>query len=646
MEAHDTFEDVAGASAGGTTGALTMNRNPFQLITNRLEAANRPVTRVRAEAVLCLIVAFACLPIRAESIFPLKDVRAGQRGVGKTVFEGNRIEDFQVEILGVLENTGPKQSIILARLSGGPLAQDGVVQGMSGSPVYIDGKLLGAVALGFAFSKEPIAGIQPIEQMLEDSRFVPAAMPSASSLAGVLLPAHQTAALWGKPALVAGPVTVPSPGGSLSQILTPLSLTGLTPGTLQAFAPTIRKLGFEPQEGVSSGSPKSPGLSGSVRAGSMISVQLLSGDMSISADGTVTYVDGNRIYAFGHRFLDDGSTEMPFARSEVVAILPTLNTSFKLSVAKEWVGTILSDRATAIAGEIGRAAHTIPATISIHSSATGAHDYHVKVVNDRLLTPFVTQMALFSAIDGTERTVGAGTLKLSEQINFEGNVPPLVLHDAFVSESGLAQQVATDAVVSLSFVLTNGYRDVKIKDMSFRIEPVESKRQLYITQAWTSAHEVHPGDPVEITAVLAGENGVQFARTAKYHVPVGAPLGQLNFTLSDANTLNFPEYAGMNAASTQNASELIRLLNQYRGSQAAYIRVWRPEPAFTISGPLPGGELTDPPPSVMLVLADPSTSPTSNTAQIGTRGSGVAELVLPVDGYVVSGARTVQVEVK
>ena len=607
-------------------------------------------SRLKIVVILSAVVACGLLltasTAPAQGFFPLQDVRPGQHGVGKTIFQGNRIEDFQVEILGVLQNAGPKQSIILAKLSGGPLADAGVIQGMSGSPVYIDGKLLGAVALGFAFSKQPIAGIQPIEQMIEDSRFVEPNRNSGNAVLGSLSPFSQGSLAWGKPVSVSGPVSVSSPAGSLSQILTPLSLTGLTPGTLQAFAPSFRKLGFEPQQGVSSGSPNSPTISGSVLPGSMISVQLLSGDMSVSADGTVTYVDGKHVYAFGHRFLDDGTTELPFARSEVIAVLPTLNTSFKLSVAKEWVGTILSDRATAIAGEIGRSAHTVPATISIRSAATGPHDYRVKIVNDRLLTPFVTQMALFSAIDGTERTVGAGTMRLNEQINFEGNLPPLVLHDAFVSESGLAQQISADAVVSLSFLLTNGYKNVQVKDMSFQLEPVEARRQLYINQAWTSAHEVHAGDSVQLTILLAGENGLEMTRTATYHIPIGAPTGQLNFTIGDANTLNFPDFAGMNAASTQSASELIDYLNKYRGSQAAYVRVWRPQPAFTISGPLPGGELTDPPPSISLVLADPSTSPTSNTAQLGTRGSGIAEIALPVDGYVVNGARTVQVEVK
>ncbi len=575
----------------------------------------------------------------AQNFFPLKDIRAGMHGVGRTVFQGDRIEDFQVEILGVLQNAGPKQSIILARLSGGPLAQAGVIQGMSGSPVYIDGRLVGAVALGFAFSKEPIAGIQPIEQMIEESS-IKNTRSALSADAGT-----QRGDTFQPAANPISSVASISSGG-LSQILTPLAVSGLSPRTLQTFAPAFRKLGFETEQGVSSGSPISPEISGTVVPGSMISVQLLSGDMSISADGTVTYVDGKKLYAFGHQFLDSGSTELPFAKAEVITVLSTQNTSFKLSVPKQWIGTILSDRNTAISGEIGKTAHTIPATITVRSPLTGTHIYHVNVVNDRLLTPFVTQTALFSSLDSTERSVGAASLQLSERISFEDGRPALELHDTFVSDSGLSQQVALNAVVSLSFLLGSGYSDLKIKEMSFDLQPVETKRQVYITQAWTSSHVVRPGDPVGINLTLAGENGVQFTKSVVYQVPIGAPAGQLNITISDGNTLNFPDYAGMNASSARNSTQLINYLNKYRGAQAAYIRVWRPQPAFTISGPTPGGELTDPPPSVALILSDPSTSPVSNTAQIATRGSGVAELVAPVDGYVVTGAKTLQVEVK
>ena len=201
-----------------------------------------------------------------------------------------------------------------------------------------------------------------------------------------------------------------------------------------------------------------PSPKANLQPGSMISVGLITGDMNMTADGTVTYIDGKRIYAFGHRFLDIGSIEFPFARSEVIASIPTLNSSFKLSVPREWMGTILSDRNTAVAGEIGRPSHTVPLTISVRSGAASARDYHLQVVNDRLLTPFLTQAALFSTIDATQRTMGVGTMRLKGEVQFDGALPPLRIHDMFVSDSALAQQVSADAVVTLGFVLGGGFR--------------------------------------------------------------------------------------------------------------------------------------------------------------------------------------------
>jgi hypothetical protein len=572
----------------------------------------------------------------AQAFFPLADVRPGMHGIGRTVFKGNRIEDFQVEILGVLRNLTPRQSIVLARLSGGPLAETGVMEGMSGSPVYIDGKLLGAIATGFPFSKQAIAGITPIQQMLDDATFTtPAAHPAIAARESTL------------PLLAATPPpSWPSPFGDLTEISTPLALSGFSPRTLETFAPQFRRLGFEPEEGLSAGSPASPRYTGTVAPGSMISIELVSGDMVVSADGTVTYVDGKRVYAFGHRFLDSGSTEMPFARSDVVALLPTLNMSFKLSTPREWVGTILSDRSSAIAGEIGLPARMIPVSISVRSPQTGTHQYHFQVVNDRLLLPFLAQTALFSSIDVTERTLGAGTLRLHGRVEFEGNLPPLLVHDVYVSDTGLAAQASSDAVVALGYILDAGFRNMRVKDISYTLEPVEAKRQLHIAQVWASTHEVQPGGSVEITALLQGENGLELTRAATYKVPIGAPAGPLNFTLSDAATLNTPDFAGLSQSELHTPEQLIRTVDDFRSGEAAYLRVWRQEPAFTISGPLPGGDLTDPPPSVMLVLADPSASATSNAALTLTRGSAVAEFKLPVDGYVVTGARTIQVEVK
>jgi len=403
---------------------------------------------------------------------------------------------------------------------------------------------------------------------------------------------------------------------------------------------------FGPMQGLSAGSPASPVYSGTVVPGSTISVGLLTGDMNITADGTVTYVDAKRIYAFGHRFLDTGTTELPFARSDVIAVIPSLNSSFKVSAPQQWVGSILSDRATAISGEIGRPAHTIPLTVSVTSAATGDHDYHFQVVNDRFLTPFVTQTALFSVMDATERTLGAGTARVRGQVHFEGDIPPLLIRDMFVSDSGLAQSTASDTVVTLGFVLGGGFKNLRVKDISLHLELAEGKRQVRIAQAWASPHEVHPGDSVQVTALLLGEDGRQFTRETTYQVPIGAPTGPLNFTVSDATTLNFPDFAGLSQSSLQTPERLIQTINKFRDSNAAYVRVWRQQPSFTVISPLPGGELTDPPPSAALILSDPADSATSNAAQVLTRGSGVAELVIPVPDYVVTGSKTIQVEVK
>jgi hypothetical protein len=556
----------------------------------------------------------------AQNFFPIKDVRPGMRGIGRTVFQGERIEEFQVEILGVLENLGPRQTIVIARLSGGPLAETGVLQGMSGSPVYIDGKLLGAVALGFPFSKEPIAGIQPIENMIADATFN------------------------GEGKKAALPAGLAMPPGELTNLPIAVSFAGFSASTLAAYTPRFGALGFQLEPGLAQKAAIS--AASEILPGSMISVGLITGDMNMTADGTVTYVDGKRIYAFGHRFLDAGPVELPFAHAEVIVSIPLLNSSFKLSAAHEWVGTILSDRTTAIAGEIGRSPHTIPLTITVDSSATGNHAYHMQVANDRLLTPFLSQTALFSTIDATERSLGAGTLRVEGRAEFEGGLPALVMRDVYVSDNALAQLAATNALVPLGFVVGGGFADLRLKNLSFRISQLDTKHQLRLSQAWASAHEAHPGDTVTISAQLEGENGYETAQSAKYTIPIGAPEGLLNFTIGDATVQNFSDFAGLSPSSVPTAERLIEAVNLYRSSEGLYVRVWRQQPAFSVRGPAPGSEMPDPPPSAMLILADPSSSASTNTLNVSTRGSEAGQMTIALPGYAVSGAKTVQVEIK
>ncbi|MGI8745177.1 MAG: SpoIVB peptidase S55 domain-containing protein [Bryobacteraceae bacterium] len=565
-------------------------------------------------------------------IFPLKDIRAGQRGVGKTVFSGNKIEDFQVEILGVLENMGPKQSVILARLSGGPLAETGVLQGMSGSPVYIDGRLAGAVALAFTFAKEPIAGIRPIEDMLPLGAPVPREERTTARLFGSDLVKAANASVM--PAIQRNP-------GDLVNIATPVSFNGFSTSAMDHFAPQLRQLGLEPRQGVSSGGhiPPKMGDPSLLHPGDMITVQLLSGDMSIGADGTVTAIDGKRIFAFGHHFLAVGGTELPFARANVITVLPNLSASFKISSALEWMGTITEDRSTSVYGELGRRAATVPLSVTVHGARHSPFIYNMEMVNDRVLSPFILQMAVYSAMEATERTLGQGSFAVHGQIDFAGPIPPIKLNDTYSGDFNVPLQASLGISTPLAYAMGAGFHALKIQGIALTIDVSERKRVLQVDQVAVSKRDFHPGDTVELTVTLAGENGAEMLRTVKYRIPPGAPYGPLQFTVADASSSNLTEYQQLLGTAPRSAPQLIGFLNSLRPNTNAYVRVWRAEPDFQVQGM----DLPNPPPSLGLALA--KAQGTVAGAWL-TRGSKVAELEIDTGNAVVTGSKTVQVDVK
>jgi hypothetical protein len=563
--------------------------------------------------------------------FPLSQVKRGLIGTGKTVFEGDRIDEFKVEILGVIENLGPKQSVILARLSGGPLEKTGVMQGMSGSPVYIDGKLVGAVALTFPFSKEPIAGIRPIQEMLDiekaPTNVIPPAMPVQTASLLPVLPAPATS----QPRMI--------------EIATPLELGGFTRGTLDHFGPQLRGLGLEPVQGNTGGGNPDPvfGDPKLVRPGSMISVQLMSGDMSVSAEGTVTAVDGDRVYAFGHRFLEGGPTALPFARAEVLALLPNVSASFKISAAREWMGAITQDRSVGIAGGLGRRVRTIPVRIEVNSPGTpGAAksiEYRMRMVDDRVLSPLLLQIAVFSALDATERTMGPSSITVSGEVEFEGNLPPVRLDNLYSGDFNLPLQASLNTAVPLSYTMQSGFDQLRVKNIHLRIGARDRRKQWQIDQVACSDHEVRPGDTVEIVTTLNGENGAELTRKTPYTVPVGAEPGTLSFTVSDATSSNLAEYQQWIGSSPRTPDQVVDFLNGLRPNNKAYVRVWRQDPSYQVNGQ----DLPDLPSSAALIFARQQTS--SGTVPLG-RGSKLAEIPLDAGDGVVTGAKTVQVEIR
>lgn len=587
----------------------------------------REAPKYNEDVRIALILFLMCgwIASAEPQIFPLHDVKPGLRGIGRTVFQGATIEEFQVEILGVLENMGPKQSVILARLSGGPLDKTGVMQGMSGSPVFIDGKLLGAVALSFPFSKEPIAGIRPIEEMLTTSG--PATPPRAVrannpfDLASVLPP---------RVSLSVGP-------GRMEQITTPLWLSGFSRSVLDHFAPMLRSAGFEPVQGLSGGGrmPEKIGDPAALQPGSMISVQLITGDLGAGADGTVTWIEGKTIYAFGHHFMALGDTQMPFARSEVITLLANQNSSFKISSPKEWMGTITQDRDVAISGTLGRKPDLLPVSITVRSRTGVAREWHynMNLIQDRLLSPLLLQMAVYSSLDATERTAGLSSITLKSTIELENGLAPIPFNNVYTSELAAPNMASAAIAAPISALMQSGFEHLKVSKLNLEMEVTNDKRQLQIEGLWASKNEAEPGETIELTALFTGENNQEMTKTVQYRIPLGAPAGPLYFTATDGAAANLNDYRQFLFTPPKTQPQLLSFLHGLRPNTKAFLRIWRNQPSWQVQGET----LPAPPPSMALLLGNTQAQQTS---------SKLDELEIASSSYMMSGSKTVSVEIK
>lgn len=573
---------------------------------------------------LTLIVAlslYAQTPVRPSGILPLNQIKAGMKGTGRTVFSGTTVSSFDAEILGVLENVGPKQSIILARLSGGPLDRTGVLQGMSGSPVYIGGKLIGAVALAFPYSKEPIAGIRPIEEMLATAPV--ARTPTArAQITDTSLVAR-----------IPEPVR---PADRPAEMMTPLSLTGFTQATVDHFAPQLRRLGLEPAQGLSAGRAPRPAPPAPPEPGSMISVQLVNGDMAVGADGTVTHVDGNRVYAFGHRFLAVGATEVPFTSASVITLLPNVNVSYKISASGKVLGAITTDYNAAVSGEFGKKARMANVNVTVQGDRQSK--YHVEMAQDQLMTPLLLQMVVYSALDASERTVGSSSVRVRGDIRFDNVSEPVHLDTMYAGDYNVPLVASLGTTMPVAYVLQNSVDTLRVESVDLTIEAVPVRKQYSIENLWTSKRTVRPGESFDIFVLLAGDGNKEVTHKIAYEVPIGAPVGPLSVTVADGPSANAADGRVFSLAQPKPAAQVIPLLNSLRGTTKAYIRLWRQDPTYIMEGQ----DLPDPPPSVGMILARlPGALPAvPRTATVHEFRFDAGE------DAVISGSKTIQVEVR
>src|SRR5436305_3611067 len=390
---------------------------------------------------------------------PLSQVRKGMRGYGVTVFEGTRLDRFDVEILGVLNNIGPGQDLILAKVDSAVIQRAGVIAGMSGSPIYIDGKVIGALAYSWQFSKEPVAGITPIDQMLkiaESGGARTAGLTAARISAGDFLKAmteRRTDELFAKMQNGLAGATPASTMSGAKPIAVPLSLSSFAPETITRFAPWLDSMGFVavPSGSSSNGAATpAPIQKTPFQPGDAVGAVLINGDFNVAATGTVTVVDGDQIYAFGHPFLDMGEVSFPMAKSEIITVMPSLASSFKFASTGAIVGAFKQDRANGIMGTVGKSADMIPIDLTVDGSGP-VKNYHVNIVRHSQLSPLILAMAADSVVANAQRAAGERTVMLESEIKLKGFAQPIVLHEGW--GGGERRTAAPRSLASLAATL-------------------------------------------------------------------------------------------------------------------------------------------------------------------------------------------------
>ena len=549
--------------------------------------------------------------------FPLEDLKPGMKGIARTVFSGTEPEEFGVEILGVLPGfPAPRQSAIIARLTGANAERTGVFGGMSGSPVYIDGRLVGAIAFSFPFSKEPIAGITPIKQMVDIFERGPERNTGGNSEPRAFSFTELAATDWKprlpKPAITGAPFVAPvaanSPliallGQQLQPIATPVVFGGVSQEALALYAPQLQANGLLPVSGVG-GAAAITGLAPitekTLAPGTSVSVQLVRGDYSIAASGTVTLRDGNRIYAFGHPFLSLGASDMPMTESSVVTVIPNANNSFKLSVPGQMVGNMSQDRATGIYGQLGQSPKMIPVKINLRTSRDRTETYSYEVANDSFLTPLLLNLTIFSTITSSERSLGDATISVSGKINVVGH--DAITVDRRFSAANAPMMAAGSVAVPVNALLSSGFENVQIGGITLDITSSETKYAASLERIALDRTEAGRGETVEVQAYVRTESGKQFVQRIPVQIPRDVPLGQLLVFVGDGSALQ--QGSASQAFVPQDLSQLVSAINKLKKSDRLYVKLFRITPGAVIGT----SELPNLPPSMLATLNSDRTS--------------------------------------
>lgn len=548
---------------------------------------------------------------------PLSEVRKGMKGHGLTVFDGDKVEKFEVDILGVLRNISPGQDLILAHVDSAVIKSSGVIAGMSGSPVYIDGKVIGALAYSWQFSRDSVAGITPIEEMLRIQRYQgtpatrnPSPVPAAGMLAflssGDPEPAFQMLTRrWSEGARRAGA------SGALP-ISTPLSIGNFSPATLDRFGSILQNAGFLAVPSGTAGSDSTSPAGRHFAPGDAVSAVLVDGSFSLAANGTVTHVDGDRVYGFGHPFLDMGPIAFPMAKAEVVGVLPSLAQSFKFSNTGPIVGTFVQDRGAGILGLVGHSSQMVPVSVRLKAPA-GEERFDLRIVDHPELFPLLLAMSTDSVISSAQRAAGDRSVFMDLQIHLkEGRT--IRLREGWAGAQARAT-IPMYLAVLLNYVTANAFDPVSVERIEIDLvhSDLRSTAQL-LDATLVSSERIQPGSTVNVRVRLRPWRGEILVRDLTLTVPEDARPGPAHILVGSGTTDNQARFT-LVPPDPRRLEDLLQILEDLRPATELTARLLLP-----LDGRVSGGSYHPGiPPSIAAVLDDDASNSSKARVRLDPR---------------------------
>ena len=585
----------------------------------------------------------------SQQIMPASEVTPGMTGYGLSVFQGDSIERFDVKIIGTMKNFLPKKDIFLAELQGDRLRHTGVVAGMSGSPIYVDGKLIGALAYGFQFSKDPICGITPIEQMLEIEKAVQAGGGAAAAQgAAEASPRSATPSRFdpfNAPANLLTEEYVPgglsagssaAGGAPLSRLRIPLSFSGCSPSVIETYGSVFDKLGLVPLAGGSGSSDGGHSDAQDLQPGSAVAAQLVRGDLSLAATGTLTYRDGDRILAFGHPFLQFGPVDFPMTAAEIVTVLPNMASSFKISNTTDFMGSIRGDHTNGVFGVIGAEPSMVPVDVSLFLPNLPRQQFSYEMVRNKQLSPVLSALTALNSLSEAGNSVSEQTLRAKGKIELEG-ISPVIIEDMYAGPPSTTQFLQ-QLMMTMQYLLTNPYGSAKVNSIDFDLEVAEGFPRAAVAEVTVDNDDLVPGDTVNVEVTLEPFVTGQIKKRFTIVAPKTNEETTMFLVVGSGDFITRTEFQlSPGRFLYTSVEELVGLINKSRKNNYLYVKAFVMDRGLVMDG----SEMPELPGSVWSMLK----SGKSSGSTLPLNDKNVAEFEQPTD-YILSGFRMIRLRLK